>query len=92
MADDPHPHPNRPLPETPRDPGWWSAFGEALLTGDFESAVDPEVRAAVDRWRARAGAAAGAAFEVMAGDRLDALESRLAAIESRLSQLEDRDA
>ena len=81
-------HADRSLPETPRDPGWWTAFGEALLTGEFESEVDPEVRAAVDRWRGRATSAAGAAFEAMAGGRLDALEARLAAIESRLSRLE----
>jgi hypothetical protein len=86
MSDDPRPP--RPLPETPRDPGWWSAFGESLLTGEFESEVDPEIRAAIDRWRSRAVTAAGAAFEAMAAGRLDALEDRLAGIEARLSRIE----
>jgi hypothetical protein len=75
-------------PETPHDPGWWSAFGEALLTGDFESEVDPEVRASMHRWRSRATAVASAAFEVMAGRRLDELEARLAEIERRLSRFD----
>ena len=86
MSDDSTPH--APMPETPRDPGWWTAFGEALLTGEFDTEVDPEVKAAVDRWRDRATTVAGEAFGLVAGDRYDALAARLEAIESRLDALE----
>ncbi len=86
MSDDSTPH--APMPETPRDPGWWSAFGEALLTGEFDTEVDPEVKAAVDRWRDRATTVAGEAFGLVAGARFDALAARLEAIESRLDALE----
>jgi hypothetical protein len=84
MADDSTPH--TPTPETPRDPGWWTAFGEALLTGEFETEVDPEVKAAVDRWRDRATSVAGHLLDGFVGDRWASIEKRLSRLEEPPSQ------
>lgn len=77
-------------PLTPRDRGWWSAFGEALLTGEFEESVDPEVTAFVDDCRRRLVDTAGAAVSAIPSDRLDAIADRLTGVEDRLARIEGR--
>lgn len=77
-------------PLTPRDRGWWSAFGNALLSGEFENAPDPETLAFIDDWRRRVLDGAGGVFAAVTDGRLEAMASELSAIEERLARIEQR--
>ena len=84
--DDPRSDAESPL--TPRDRGWWSAFGDALLSGEFEDAPDPDAVAFIEGWRRRMLEAAGTLAASVPSDRLDRIAERLAEIEARLDRIE----
>ena len=84
--DDPSRDADSPL--TPRDGAWWSAFGDALLSGEFEDAPDLEARAFVEDVRRKLLEGASAAMAAVPSDRLDGIADRLTAIEARLDRIE----
>ena len=84
--DDPRHDAESPL--TPRDGAWWSAFGDALLSGEFEDTPDLDAKAFIEDCRRRILDGASAAMAAVPSDRLDGIADRLTAIEARLDRIE----